>query len=335
MTCLQLGISAKVSIVVSRLHPKTLISKAYANYTKTDKAEGLVVVSEGPKLIHQEENVIIVFHHPPKGELTEEFKCWAIHHFAHDTEEGNEEDLFTSSNDGGSNNSGGVGGAQPNPNTIQNTTQNNTEEALTNETVPTEIVQFFESNSSTLDSDDANLVRQILPGMVDNNNQPLPENIPTPAKEGQNAPQFLSTWEHSGDCYCCLAGGHKHKACLSFNTYMKPTIQQLFEMFFFKSYVEGIIIPQTNIHLQEEKHCPVSYGEFLHWLGLWFLMATVNGPDHMEFWSMGEIDCFIGALLRLGSFMSRKWFEAILKALAITARQPPAVRDRFWESERS
>ena len=230
MTCLQIGISVKVSILVSRLHLKNLISKTYANYTKTDKAEGLVDVSEGPKSICWEEKVIVVFCHPPKGKLTEEFECWAIHHFAHVTEEGNEEDLFTSSNDGGSNNSGGVGGAQLNPNTMQNATQNNTEEAQTNETVPAEIVQFFESNPSTLDSDNTNLVEQILPGMVDDDNQPLSENIPTPAQEGQDAPQFFSTWEHSGDCYCCLAGGHKHKACLSFNTDVKPTIQQLFEM---------------------------------------------------------------------------------------------------------
>ena len=116
MTCLWLGIGAKVSILVSRLHLKNLISKAYANYTKTDKAEGLVVVSKGPKSICQEEKVIIIFRHPPKGELTEEFECWAIHRFAHITEEENEEDVFTSSNHGGSNNSGGVGGAQPNPN---------------------------------------------------------------------------------------------------------------------------------------------------------------------------------------------------------------------------
>ena len=191
MMHLWLGISAKVSSLVSRLHPKNLISKAYANYTKTDKAEGLVVVSEGPKSICQEEKVVIIFCHPPKGKLTEEFECWAIHHFAHVIEEGNEEDLFTSSNDGGSNNSGGVGGAQPNPNTMQNATQNNTEEAQTNETVPLEIVQFSESNSSTLDSDNANLVQQILPGMGDDNNQPLPENIPTPAKEGQDAPKIL------------------------------------------------------------------------------------------------------------------------------------------------
>ena len=82
---------------------------------------------------------------------------------------------------------------QPNPNIMYNTTHNNNEEAQTNE-----IAQLLESKSSTLDSDDANLVWQILPGMVDDDNQPLPENIPTPAKEGQDAPQFFSTWEHSG-----------------------------------------------------------------------------------------------------------------------------------------
>ena len=116
MMCLWLGIGAKVSILVSRLHPKNLISKAYANYTKADKAEGLVVVSEGPESIRREEKVVIVFRHPPKGNLTEEFECWAIHRFTHVTEEGNEEDVFTSSRDGGSNNSGGVGVAQLNPN---------------------------------------------------------------------------------------------------------------------------------------------------------------------------------------------------------------------------
>ena len=105
MTHLWLGIGAKVSILVSRLHLKNLISKAYANYTKTNKAEGLVVVSEGPKSICWEEKVIVVFCHPPKGDLTEEFECWAIHRFAHITEEGNEEDVFTSLSDGSSNNS--------------------------------------------------------------------------------------------------------------------------------------------------------------------------------------------------------------------------------------
>ena len=141
------------------------------------------------------------------------------------------------------------------------------------------VSRLHPKNSSTLDSDDVNLVLQIRPGIVDDDNQPLPENIPTPAKEGQDAPQFVSTWERSGSCYHCIAGGHKHKACLSFNTDVKPTVQQLFKMFFFKPYVVGVIIPLTNICLQQGKHHPISYGEFLHWLRLWFLMATINGPD--------------------------------------------------------
>ena len=191
MVCLWLGVGAKVTILVSRLHPMNLISRAYANYTKTDKVEGLVVVSEGPKLICHEEKVVVIFGHPPKGKLTEEFDCWAIHCFAHITEEGDEEQLFTALNDGGDNNSGGVGGTQPNPNIPHNTTHNNNEEAQSNKIVPAEIAQLLESNPSTLDSDNANLVQQILPGMVDDDNQPLPENIPTPAKEGQGAPQLI------------------------------------------------------------------------------------------------------------------------------------------------
>ena len=168
---------------------------------------------------------------------------------------------------------------------------NNTAEAQTNKPVPVEIAQLLESNasnSSTLDSNDADLVWQMLPGMVDDDNQPLPENIPTPADEAQESAQFFSNWEHSGSCFWCIKGGRKNKAHLSFNTDMKPTTQQLFEMFFFKPYVVEVIIPQTNICLQQGKHCPISYGEFLRWLGLWFLMATINGPDRTDFWSMGE-----------------------------------------------
>ena len=300
MARLQPGIGAKVSILVSRLHLNNLIPRvrAYANYTKTNITEGLVVVSEGLKLIRQEEKVVIVSHHPPKGELTEEFECWTIHRFAHISEEGDEQGFFNASNDGGDNNSGGVDGSQQNPNTSPNTTHNNTEEAQTNEPVPVEITQLLESNasnSSTLDSSDAWLVWQMLPGMVDNDNQPWPENIPTPADEGQESAQLFSNWEHSGSWFCCIEGGRKNKACLSFNTDVKPTIQQLFEMFFFKPYDVGVIISQNNISLQQGKHHPISYGEFLHRLGLWFLMATINGPDQTDFWSMGEVDCFVGA----------------------------------------
>ena len=46
---------------------------------------------------------------------------------------------------------------------------------------------------------------------------------------------------------------------------------------------------------------------------------------------MGEVDYFVGALMRLGSYMSRKHFESILKALSITSQERPAFMDHFWE----
>ena len=46
MTWLWLGIIAKAMILVSHLHPKDVITKAYPNYSKSDKVEGLVVVSK-------------------------------------------------------------------------------------------------------------------------------------------------------------------------------------------------------------------------------------------------------------------------------------------------
>ena len=60
-------------------------------------------------------------------------------------------------------------------------------------------------------------------------------------------------------------------------------------------------------------------------------MATITGPDRIAFWSMGEVDCFVGAPMRLGHFMSKKRFEVILKGLSFTSHQLPVFRDRFWE----
>ena len=99
--------------------------------------------------------------------------------------------------------------------------------------VPLEIVEMLESNLSGVDSDNAALICNMVPGMVDDDNQPLPENILSPTDEAPNAPQFFSNWEHSGNCYRCLEGGRRNKARLSFNSEVKPTIEQIFEMFFF------------------------------------------------------------------------------------------------------
>ena len=124
MARLRLGIGAKVTILVSRLHPKDVISKAYPNYTKNDKVHRLVVVSEGPRSICREEKVVVVFMHPPREQQTVPFDCWAIHCFAHVTEEGDESGVFQSLIVASHNNSGATGTAESNPNVITTTTTN-------------------------------------------------------------------------------------------------------------------------------------------------------------------------------------------------------------------
>ena len=90
---------------------------------------------------------------------------------------------------------------------------------------------MLESNLSGVDSKNATLIYNMVSGMVDDNYQPLPNNVPSPADEAPNAPQFFSNWENSSNCYCCLEGGRRNKARLSFNSEVKPTIKQIFEIF--------------------------------------------------------------------------------------------------------
>ena len=221
MAHLWLGVGAKVTVLVSCLHPKNLISKAYVNHTMANKIEGLVVVSEGPKLIHHEEKLVIIFPHLPKDQQTEEFDCWTIHRFVHFTEEGEESGLFATPNSGCGNNARPLGVSHPNPNikpTTMHTTQATTQAtdgAQGNNDVPLEIIDMLESKLAGVDSENATLICNMVPGIVDDDNQPLPKNVPLPADKAPNAPQFFSNWEHSVNSYCSLEGGTRHTSVLT------------------------------------------------------------------------------------------------------------------------
>ena len=58
---LRMGVGATVDVLVSKLHPKDVISKAYPNFTKNDKATGLIVLSKGPRQIRRQQKNVIIF----------------------------------------------------------------------------------------------------------------------------------------------------------------------------------------------------------------------------------------------------------------------------------
>jgi Transposase IS4 len=74
----------------------------------------------------------------------------------------------------------------------------------------------------------------------------------------------------------------------------------------------------------------IQYGEFLRWLGIWFLIATIQGPSRVEFWRKETIDPFSGAPYRFGEFMSRNRFDDILQSITYTNHDPPAYIDKFF-----
>ena len=44
------------------------------------------------------------------------------------------------------------------------------------------------------------------------------------------------------------------------------------------------------------KFIPIDYGELLKWIGIWFLMATNQGPQQRNYWSTTLVERFSGAL---------------------------------------
>ena len=165
--------------------------------------------------------------------------------------------------------------------------------------------------------------------MVDDNNEPAPENCPL---HGEIVDDIFSGWTHSGICERRALISRNTKPELTFwiNKSVEPTNLQIFEGLFFMSFIKSVILPQTNNNLPVgEKH--VQYGEFLCWLGLWMLMGTLIGPQRHEFWATHTINAFHGTPLHLGIWMSRKLFNAILSALSFTDAIPPTFVDKIWE----
>ena len=149
------------------------------------------------------------------------------------------------------------------------------------------------TTAAGVQGDDVAMVCNLLDGlMIDDDNTPAPENIPTP---NDNTDGIFGKWEHSGSCYRALGGECHLKARISYPPHIKPSLFNMFELFFFTSFMKDVIIPQTNTRLTANGiHHELSYREFLWWIGVWLLMSMLHGPHHATFWSLMDVDRFCG-----------------------------------------
>ena len=316
----RLGVGAECTVSLRFLHPKDKIAEKIPNQTKSQKLSVLVVQERMEKPIRRKPMQCVVFRHEDFGGQP----LWCMEKNVKVDVEGPKETFFdavqveatqgqeqaTQSN----NNGGGSGGGQ--------------QEAIE---LPQAILDVIQNPH--LDVDDIRVAGNVAP-MVDDDNMPAVENIPQQDTNNNNDNNdIMSGWEHSGICERRSAIQTNATPMLkSLNTSDEvndPTNLQLFEALFFKSFIQSIIIPKTNANLGGKGK--VSYGKFLRWLGLWFLMGTIVGPQRHDFWSVAPITAFSGAPLCLGVWMSRKHFDDILSALQFTSDDPPVFVDMFWE----
>ena len=79
---------------------------------------------------------------------------------------------------------------------------------------------------------------------------------------------------------------------------------------------------------------PITYGELLHWIGLWVMMLTVAGSDHRSFWSTCDLDIFEGSFFTLSNYMTQTRFENILNNLTYMNKKPPEFLTEICPSQR-
>ena len=61
------------------------------------------------------------------------------------------------------------------------------------------------------------------------------------------------------------------------------------------------IVDEVNKQISGD---PLTYGELLQWIGLWVMISTVAGSDHIGFWLTCDLDIFYGCFFTLSNYMT-------------------------------
>ena len=327
---LRLGVGASCTVKLRFLHPKDKVNEKVPNQSASQSISGLIVQSKAEKSIRKAAKSCVVFRHEDFGGQL----VWALPRYVTVDVQGPEESFFAEEPQQPTTRAAGDGDsavppsgtAEDNPNRQNDATTTGT--TTVPEDLPTVIQDLMERGVGAMDTEEIGVASAAAP-MVDDDNEPAPENRPT---NGETVDDIFSGWTHSGICERKALISRNAKPELSFwtNKSVEPSNLQIWEGLFVTSFIKRVILPQTNNNLPVgEKQ--VQYGEFLRWIGLWMLMGTLIGPQRNEFWATHTINAFHGAPLRLGIWMSRKRFDAILSALSFTDATPPMYLDKFWE----
>ena len=302
-----MGVDAHVWCLSRFIHPSALIRDKFPNPVRGHKLDDMIVRRQEEKTINRKQVLAIVCIHESFKENDQYQELYAAPRYMHITQEGPEDSFF------------GI---------VPVAVQEDTSLVEGTSTLPSEVQGAL--RASPTDEDIALVRGQGI--MVDDDNEPAPENEPT-VNETTNS--VFGDWDHfTGICprkMEAIPNTSPRMIHFSLDAVVKPTKLQLFELLFPKKFIFETILPAINDRIEGNA---VMFREFLQWLGIWFTMATCQGFSRNKFWSTmpltGTPDQ-MGAPYRFNNIMSRYRFDAILRNIRYNMDEPPTFRDRFWE----
>ena len=151
-----------------------------------------------------------------------------------------------------------------------------------------------------------------------------------PWKKGPNTEErsesaTYEAWGHTGICYRRRVGCDNTKANINHD---RATAEE--QRYMNRgSYIWDVVQYVNNESRDYDK---ITYGELIRYMGIWFLIATVDGHSKKSFW-MDDEDMdrrFEGAPFTLNDIMSESRFDFITKSLIYNMEQKPTYKDPFF-----
>ena len=310
-TNLRRGKDAIVSILLKYIHPSEHIRAAYPNQGNGQRLDGCCVLRREVKKIRRTDQLAIVVSHEsfPNTEL------YCVERYAKVTTEGPADYLFD--------------------NVVVEAVAEEGDRPGDAQQVPQQDVPILMPAvcRRNFRADDPDLLAAVDAGAIeiDDDNEPVPENIPQEGQQDQNECEFNDEWGHEGICFRRQIGAANRGASLKHHDrHLKLTKLQLFEVLFPIKWVKECLIPATNKSLGDN-HRELDYAEFLRFVGIWMQMCTTVGFERRDFWASSTNTSDRDTPFKFNSVMSKHRFEAILANLAYTQVDPPSYQDRFWE----
>ena len=260
-----MGIGAVCIALRRYIHSRKYVNTKYPNAAQRDWLEGLLVVYQG----------VIKVNHPRHDDFSNQ-RLHCVKRYAKVITEGGVADLF------------------------DNTEEESTAVPVENEEEGADPSLVTQELSDNTNEDVARFKKE--GNGVDDDNNPAPENIPTPAAKDDKV-TYHEWGSRSNICYR-QSEGHVNKTPKLFKKVVvrgKASYIYYFIYFLPVEWMKDVLLGMTSKNLEGS---PVSWGEMLTYLGLWLLMSSITtGGNKRAYWDNSYPSSFKGDPFRLQSFM--------------------------------